>query len=272
MSTLTEPVEVTLEIEGMGCAACVGRVESALNDLDGVSATVNLATERATVRCDAELAVAELVAAVESAGYEARPAASRFERRDETEHHHYDEQPVLVRRLLAAVALSVPVALFAMVSELRPAGWEWISLGLSAPVVFYTGLGFHRTALRSARHGGATMDTLISLGTLAAWTWSAVVLIAGLETGTYFEVAAVVTTVILLGRYLETRARGRSSRAIKELLELGAKEAHVLRGGEELLVPVSELELGELFVVRPGSGSPRMASSSRASRRSTALS
>ncbi len=159
---------------------------------------------------------------------------------------------MLTRRLVLAVVLTVPVALLAMVSPLQFAGWEWVALVLSAPVVFVSGFGFHRVALRNARHFAASMDTLISLGTLAAWLWSAVVLVAGLDSDVYFEVAAVVTTLIVLGRYLETRAKGRSSEAIRKLLELGAKEARVLRDGEEVLVPISELQVGELFVVRPG--------------------
>ena len=168
-------------------------------------------------------------------------------------HHDHDEPlAVLTRRLVLAVVLTVPVALLAMVSPLQFAGWEWVALVLSAPVVFVSGFAFHRAALRNARHFAASMDTLISLGTLAAWLWSAVVLVAGLDSDVYFEVAAVVTTLIVLGRYLETRAKGRSSEAIRKLLELGAKEARVLRDGEEVLVPISELQVGELFVVRPG--------------------
>ena len=153
---------------------------------------------------------------------------------------------------MLAVVLTVPVALLAMVPPLQFSGWEWVALALSAPVVFVSGLGFHRAALRNARHRAASMDTLISLGTLAAWLWSAVVLVGGLDADVYFEVAAVVTTLILLGRYLEARAKRRSSEAIRKLLELGAKEARVLRDGEEVLVPVAELQVGDLFVVRPG--------------------
>ena len=143
---------------------------------------------------------------------------------------------MLTRRLVVAVVLTIPVALLAMVPPFQFDGWEWVALALSTPVVFYSGLGFHRAALRSARHFAATMDTLISLGTIAAWLWSTVVVLAALETDTYFEVAAVVTTLIVLGRFLEARAKGRSSEAIKKLLELGAKDARVLRDGQELLV------------------------------------
>jgi Cu+-exporting ATPase len=151
-----------------------------------------------------------------------------------------------------AIALTVPIVLLAMVPPLRFDGWEWVALVLSTPVVFYSGIGFHRAALKSARHFEATMDTLISLGTLAAWTWSTVVLVGGIATDTYFEVAAVVTTLILLGRFLEARAKGRSSEAIRKLLELGAKEARVVRDGVEVTVPISSVEPGDVFVVRPG--------------------
>jgi Cu+-exporting ATPase len=159
---------------------------------------------------------------------------------------------VLTRRLALAVVLTVPVALLAMLPPLRFADWEWLALALSTPVVFYSGIGFHRAALQNARHFAATMDTLISLGTSAAWLWSAVVLVGGITTDTYFEVGAVVTTLIVLGRYLEARAKGRSSEAIRKLLELGAKEARLLRDGQEVLVAVDQLQVGDQFVVRPG--------------------
>jgi P-type Cu+ transporter len=238
--------ELRLDLEGMTCASCVARIEKKLNQLDGVEATVNFAAEQATVHCDPMVTVDQLVAAVESAGYEARPA--------ETFGHHHHDEPigVLRRRLVVAVALTLPVALLAMVPPLQFEGWEWVALALSTPVVFYSGVGFHRAALRSARHGAATMDTLISMGTIAAWLWSAVVLVGGLDTSTYFEVAAVITTLILLGRYLEARAKRSSGEAVRKLLELGAKEAHLLRRGEEILVPVDQLQVGDLFVVRPG--------------------
>jgi Cu+-exporting ATPase len=139
-----------------------------------------------------------------------------------------------------------------MVPSLQFDGWEWLALVLATPVVFWAGLGFHRATLLNARHLAATMDTLISVGTIAAWTWSAVVLVGGIDAHTYFEVAAVITTLILLGRWLELRARSRSGEAIRALLELGAKEARVVRDGQETLVPVDQLRVGDLFVVRPG--------------------
>ncbi len=236
-----------LELAGMTCASCAAAIERRLNALDGVEASVNLATELATVRCAPELPVEELVAAVESIGYGARLAGAAH-----GEHDHDEPLGVLARRLRLAAVLTVPVIALAMVPSLRFSGWEWVALALSTPVVFVSGIGFHRAALRGTRHGNAGMDTLISLGTLAAWTWSVVVLAAGLATGTYFEVAATVTTLILLGRYLEVRAKGRASRAIRNLLELGSKDALVVRDGAEIPVPVAELEVGELFSVRPG--------------------
>ncbi len=247
--------ELRLDLEGMTCASCAARIEGRLNRLDGVEATVNFATEQATVHCDPSVTVDQLLGAVESAGYHARQAVPAHEAHGHEGggHVHHDEPArVLRRRLVAAVALTVPVALLAMVPPLQFEGWEWVALALSTPVVFYSGVGFHRAAANSARHAAATMDTLISLGTLAAWLWSTVVLIGGVASDTYFEVAAVITTLILLGRYLEARAKRRSSEAIRTLLELGAKEARVLRNGTEVLVPVGELQVGDVFVVRPG--------------------
>jgi Cu+-exporting ATPase len=163
---------------------------------------------------------------------------------------------VLRRRLVVAVALTTPLAALAMIPPLQFSGWEWVALLLATPVVFWSGIGFHRAALQSARHLAATMDTLISIGTLAAYLWSAVVLFGDLDADTYFEVAAVITSLILLGRYLEARAKSRSSEAIRKLLELGAKEARVLRDGEEIPVPIEQVAPGDLMVVRPGEKIP----------------
>ena len=242
--------ELKLDLEGMTCASCAARIEKRLNKLDGVEATVNFATEQATVHKQPAVSVDELVAAVEAVGYHAQLAKPADEHDG---HHHHDEAlRVITTRLLVGAVLTAPVALLAMVSPLRFTDWEWVALALSTPVVFYSGFGFHRAALQNARHGAATMDTLISIGTLAAWLWSTVVLVGGIATDTYFEVGAVVTTLIVLGRYLEARAKGRSSEAIRKLLELGAKEARVLRDGIEVLVLASELRVGDVFVVRPG--------------------
>ena len=253
-----KPEEIKLELAGMTCASCAARIERKLNGLDGVEASVNYATERATVHAAASVSVAALVAAVESVGYGARVAAPTHAGHvadgsgDHAGHRHDEPLRVLTRRLVLAIALAVPVALVAMIAPLQFADWECVALALSTPVVFWSGAGFHRVALRNARHLAASMDTLISIGTLAAWLWSTVVLVASLDADVYFEVAAVVTTLILLGRFLEARAKRRSSEAIRKLLELGAKEARVLRDGVELLVPVAELQAGDLFVVRPG--------------------
>jgi Cu+-exporting ATPase len=251
----TEQEELRLDLEGMTCASCAARIERKLNKLDGVEATVNFATEQATVHRDPAVKTDELIEAVESIGYGASPAPDHMSHGGAEEHaHHHPDEPLkkLQLRLAAAILLTVPVALVAMISPLQFAGWEWLALALATPVVFWSGLGFHRVALKNARHADASMDTLISMGTLAAWGWSTVVLGGGLAASTYFEAAAAITTLILLGRYLEARAKGRSSEAIRRLLELGAKEARVLRDGEEVLVPIDELVSGDLFVVRPG--------------------
>ncbi len=232
---------VRLTIEGMSCASCVAAVEHSLNQLDGVEATVNLANEQATVTYTPEMTVDRLVGAVEAIGYAASPAASAR-----------PKQPSRGWRLPLAATLTVPVVVLAMAPGTRFPGWEWVALGLSAPVVFGAGSGFHRVALAGLGHRAATMDTLVSLGTLAAFGWSTVVLAAGLRTGTYFEVAAVITTLVLLGRALESRAKRRSATAIRALAGLAAKEASVLRDGGESLVPLAELRTGELFLVRPG--------------------
>ncbi|HEU5212763.1 MAG TPA: heavy metal translocating P-type ATPase [Gaiellaceae bacterium] len=240
-----EREQTTLALEGMTCASCAARIERTLNKLDGVDATVNFATETATVSFDsAQVDPQQLVDAVERIGYHAGPK--------ETSHEHAHDHDAPATRLVVALVLSVPLVLLAMVPPLQFRGWEWLALVLATPVVFWSGAQFHRAALLNARHGAATMDTLVSLGTLAAWTWSTVVLVAGLSADVYFEVAAVITTLILLGRFFEARAKRRSGAAIRALLELGAKEARVLRDGDEVLVPVEQVHVGDLFVVRPG--------------------
>jgi Cu+-exporting ATPase len=148
--------------------------------------------------------------------------------------------------------LAIPLILLAMVPPLQFGGWKWLSLVLATPVVFWCGAQFHRAALLNARHLAASMDTLVSLGTIASWTWSSVVVLAGLRADTYFEAAAVITALILMGRFFETRAKRRSGSAIRALLELGAKEACLVRDGGETMVPIEELKVGDLFVVRPG--------------------
>jgi P-type Cu+ transporter len=248
-ATDTAPNEVRLDLEGMTCASCVNRIERKLNKLEGVEATVNFATEQATVHHGPSVTVDDLVSAVEAAGYHARPA-------DASSHQHDEPVGLLRRRLGVAIAFTVPLAALAMIPSLQFDGWEWVALLLATPVVFWSGFGFHQAALGSARHLAATMDTLISIGTLAAYSWSAVVLLGGLDADTYFEVAAVITTLILLGQYLEARAKSRSSEAIRTLLELGAKDARVVRDGSEVSVPIEQVAPGDLLVVRPGEKIP----------------
>jgi Cu+-exporting ATPase len=242
----TPPEErVRLEIGGMTCASCAARIERKLNKLDGVEATVNYATEEAAVAFDPRrFEVADLIETVEATGYTAALPAADAAGDDPTR--------LLRNRLIVAIALSIPLVVFAMVPPARFGGWEWLAFALSAPVILWSGFGFHRAAVKNARHGVATMDTLISLGTVAAFLWSAVVLIGGLAADTYFEVGAVITALILLGRFFEARAKRRSGAAIRALLELGAKSARVLRGGDEVEIPIAELVVDDRFVVRPG--------------------
>jgi P-type Cu+ transporter len=240
------PNRIELEIGGMTCVSCAARVEKKLNKLDGVVvANVNYATELASVAYDpGHVRVPDLVRTVEAAGYTAALPSEA------------DGKADLVRplrtRLLVSLALTVPLLLLSMATPVQFRGWEWLAFALATPIVLWAGLPFHRAALLNARHLTATMDTLVSLGTLAAWGWSVVVLLAGLNADVYFEVAGVTTTLILLGRFLEARARRRSGAAIRALLELGAKEAYVIRDGAEVLLPVEQLQVGDLFVVRPG--------------------
>ena len=252
-SALDERVD--LELAGMTCAGCATRIERTLNKLEGVEATVNYATEGAAVRFDpGRIGVEKVIAAVEAIGYGAAlPGAAADTAQDDAAE---SAARWLRRRLLVATVLSVPLTVLAMVPPVQFSGWEWLAFALAAPVVLFAGWPFHRAALLNLRHGAATMDTLISIGTLAALSWSAVVLLAGLDEHTYFEVAAVITTLVLAGRYLEARARRSSSAAIRALLELGAKEARLLRDDEEILVPATEVEVGDLFVLRPGEKAP----------------
>ena len=258
-----------LPIEGMTCASCAVRVEKKLNKLDGVQAAVNYATERASVEFDAgEVSPEQLVAAVESAGY--RATLPHEDATDEAAPE--DPAASLRRRLLVSAALTLPVLLLAMIPMLQFDGWQWLSLQLATPVVLWGGWPFHRAAHVNARHGAATMDTLISVGTLAAWGWSLYALFFGdagdpamrmdfelsLGAGSgsgeiYLEVASVVVVLILMGRYFEARAKRRAGAALRALLELGAKDVAVVGpDGEERRVPVEELRVGDLFVVRPG--------------------
>jgi Cu+-exporting ATPase len=260
---------VELDIAGMTCASCANRIERKLNKLEGVSASVNYATERAVVSHPASVSTDELLATVAAAGYTASlpaaepPPAGSVERDPELES--------LRERLLVSALLSVPVVLMAMVPALQVDGWQWLSLTLAAPVVGWGAWPFHRAALVNLRHGSATMDTLVSMGVLAAFGWSLVALFHGsagmigmthpfrftLERtdgldNIYLEAAAGVTTFLLAGRWFEKRSKRQAGAALRALMELGAKDVTVLRDGVETRLPVSQLHVGDLFVVRPG--------------------
>ena len=237
---MTSPAEVELAIGGMTCASCAARVEKKLNRLDGVTATVNYATEKAKVRVDDGVTTDDLIAAVEKTGYTAALSAPPA----------VDELASLRRRLLVSTAFTVPVVALGMIPALQFDHWQWLSLLLATPVVLWGGAPFHRAAWTNARHGAATMDTLVSLGTLAAFGWSLVALLLG--TDIYLEAAAGVTAFLLAGRYLEARSVRRAGAALRALLELGAKDVSLLRDGVERRVPVAQLAVGDLFVVRPG--------------------
>ncbi len=262
------PRRVELAIGGMTCASCAARIEKKLNRLDGVAATVNFATETAQVSFPAAVNAGDLISVVEQAGYTAAlPAARHSAPGEEADTGEGDALP---RRLLVSLALAIPVVVLAMVPPLQFRNWQWASLVLASPVVVWGAWPFHRAAFVNARHGAATMDTLISVGVAAAYLWSLYALFfgaagrAGARMGfawlargsgagaTYLEVASGVTALVLLGRYLEARARRRSGAALRALLALGAKDVAVLRDGTERRVPVEELSVGELFVVRPG--------------------
>ena len=245
VTTATEPKEVRLELEGHD-VRLVRRAHRAQVEQARGRRGIGELRDRAGDRTLRAVRLGRRARRVRSR----RPATARGPSRQARSTH--EESSALSLRLAVAAALTAPLALLAMVPPLQFSGWEWAALGLATPVVFWSGSGFHRAALQSARHLAATMDTLVSLGTLAAWAWSTVVLVAGLEEDTYFEVAAVITTLILLGRYLEARAKRRSGDAIRKLLELGAKEARVLRDGVEVAVPDRGVAVGDLFVVRPG--------------------
>ncbi|MFF5492197.1 heavy metal translocating P-type ATPase [Streptomyces aquilus] len=262
------PAEVELLIGGMTCASCAARVEKKLNRMEGVTATVNYATEKAKVTYAGGMAVADLIATVVKTGYTAEePAPAAAEPAP-----HEDPEPASLRqRLVVSALLAVPVVLLSMIPALQFDNWQWLALTLASPVVVWGGLPFHRAAWTNLRHGAATMDTLVSLGTLAAYGWSLWALflgdagMAGMKdefaftvsrmdsaSTIYLEVAAGVTTFLLLGRYLEARSKRRAGAALRALMELGAKDVAVLRDGREVRVPVSRLAVGDRFVVRPG--------------------
>nr|WP_245736651.1 heavy metal translocating P-type ATPase [Micromonospora pattaloongensis] len=260
---------IELSIGGMTCASCAARIEKKLNRMDGVSATVNFATEKAKVTYAGTVAPEDLVATVEATGYTAtlpQPPRAQAAPADES-----DPLTPLRHRLVTSLVLTLPIIALAMIPALQFEYWQWLTLTLAAPVVTWGAWPFHRAAWTNLRHGAATMDTLISLGVLAAFGWSlyalflggagepgmtmAFTLVPARGSGAeeiYLEVAAAVTLFILAGRYVEARAKRRSGAALRALLELGAKEVAVLRGGAETLIPVDQLAVGEEFVVRPG--------------------
>ncbi|MFI6087269.1 heavy metal translocating P-type ATPase [Streptomyces sp. NPDC051218] len=264
--------EVELAVGGMTCASCSARIEKKLNRVEGVDASVNLATEKAKVSYAQGVEVAQLIATVEKLGYSAReivPAPP--ERETPATTADITEPDTLRRRLIGSALLSLPVVLLAMIPSLQFDNWQWLSLTLAAPVVVWGGFPFHKAAFTNLRHGAATMDTLVSVGTLAAFGWSLWALFLGdagmpgmrhgfeftvsradAASTLYLEVAAGVVTFILLGRWLEARAKRKAGSALHALLELGAKEAAVLRDGTEVRIPVARLVVGDRFVIRPG--------------------
>ena len=275
--------EVELVIGGMTCASCAARIEKKLNRMDGVEATVNYATEKAKVSYRGEdVAVQDLIATVEATGYTAQEPAPRHPEPDDRDAEDTEDAGAaedaedaelrpLRQRLTTAVILSVPVIAMAMIPALQFDNWQWLSLTLAAPVVTYAGWPFHRAAWVNARHGAATMDTLISVGTSAAFLWSLWALFFGTAGMTgmthpfeltiartdgagniYLEAAAGVTAFILAGRYFEVRSKRKAGAALRTLLELGAKHVTVLRDGREVTVPTSRLRVGDTFLVRPG--------------------
>ncbi|MGA4866295.1 heavy metal translocating P-type ATPase [Streptomyces lavendulocolor] len=273
-TTTTTPgptAEVELAIGGMTCASCAARIEKKLNRMDGVTATVNYATEKAKVAYADGVRVADLIATVEATGYTAQEPEPPVPETEDDETGPADELLPLRQRLITAVVLSVPVIAMAMVPALQIQYWQWLSLTLAAPVVTYAAWPFHRAAWTNARHGAATMDTLISVGTSAAFLWSLWALFFG-TAGTsgmthpfeftisrtdgagniYLEAAAGVTAFILAGRYFEARSKRKAGAALRALLELGAKDVTVLRDGRETLVPTADLRVGDRFLVRPG--------------------
>ncbi|MFE3018033.1 heavy metal translocating P-type ATPase [Streptomyces sp. NPDC059256] len=271
--------EVELAIGGMTCASCAARIEKKLNRMEGVEATVNYATEKAKVTFAGEVSVQDLIGTVEATGYSAKqpkPAPTHGTTGGpgdgDQEPEEEDRELVTLRqRMITAVTLSIPVIAMAMIPALQFQYWQWLSLTLAAPVVTYAGWPFHRAAWKNLRHGAATMDTLVSVGTSAAFIWSLYALFwghAGMPGMThpfeltisrsdgasniYLEAAAGVTAFILAGRFFEARSKRKAGAALRALMHLGAKEVTVLRDGQEVRVPTGELAVGDHFLVRPG--------------------
>jgi len=266
MSAPVAERSIELDIGGMTCASCAARIEKKLNRIEGVTAAVNYATEKAKVNFPDSVTTEQLIERVADTGYTAQVHATAAQQ---------DSLPSpatqLRNKLLITLTLALPVVAMAMVPALQFRNWQWLSLTLAAPVVLWGGAGFHRAAWANARHRTSTMDTLISLGTLAAFGWSVYALFFGdagmpgmkhgfsfavdradAASNIYFEVAAGVIVFILAGRYFETRSKERAGSALRALLEMGAKDVAVLRGNTEIRIPIGELRSGELFLVRPG--------------------
>lgn len=254
---------IDLEVSGMTCASCAARIQKKLNKMDGVQASVNYATERAHVVTSAGVGVDDLIGVVQKTGYDARipdPDAKPLDRAAQ-----------IRRRLIVAVMLGVPLVAISMVPVLQFPGWQWAALALATPVVFWCGLGFHRSALVNLRHGATTMDTLISLGTFSSYLFSLYALVFGgagmigmkhewtlslsrdhALQNIYFEASAAIIMFILLGRYIEARSRQDASDALRALMDVGAKAVTVVRDGKQVVVPIEALNVGDEFVVKPG--------------------
>ncbi|MBB5912732.1 Cu+-exporting ATPase [Nocardia transvalensis] len=272
MSAPATARSIELDIGGMTCASCAARIEKKLNRIDGVTASVNYATEKAKVNFPESVTTDDLIAKVVDTGYTAAVHRTEPARTEESETDSAPDTVALLRhRLLVSLALAIPVTAMAMIPALQFDNWQWLSLTLTAPVVVWGGWQFHRAAWTNAEHGAATMDTLISLGTIAAFGWSVYALFFGdagmpgmkhpfslsisrgdSSSALYFEVAAVLITAILAGRYFEVRSKEKAGSALRALLELGAKEVSVLRNGTETRIPVGDLRVGDEFLVRPG--------------------
>lgn len=250
---------VDLGVTGMTCTSCSARVQRKLNKLEGVDATVNYSTETASVSYDSARSTQEdLIEAVRGAGYDAFPLAGPGRGEEASPSTQLDdardkEAARLGRTTAWSALITVPVVLVSMIPALQFPNWQWAVFAATTLVFFSAGAEFHRATLANLRHGATTMDTLISLGTTAAYVWSAVALFGGPPgEDIYLETVCVIITFLLLGRWIEVRAKGRSSRAMRDLLDMGAKEATLLRDGNEVRVPISQLAVGDVFVVRPG--------------------
>lgn len=263
---MSHPPVIELAVGGMTCASCAARVEKKLNKMPGVIATVNYATEKATIQLPQELSIDDAIATVVATGYTAKTVS-----KISTDNDTHDDVASLRRRLIISTVLTIPVVVMAMVPVAQFNYWQWVSLVLATPVVLWGAWPFHRATLLNIRHGNTTMDTLISLGVSAAYLWSLYALIfgsagdpamrmtfslmpnhSGGSSEIYFEVAAAVTVFLLLGRYLEVRAKEKSSAALTALMHLGAKEVRLLKAGVESTIPIEQLRVGDHFVVRPG--------------------